>query len=148
MPAEELGEHLTGSAAKVDDGLGIPLEPGDTVDSLRRARLHRAVEDGEAVGVLAHPRLEVGTEHEREGRLARLHRVREAREGFVPFGPELQGKLVPGLVSVPSQQLRRRRVPEDAWLDLLEDAVGGERAQGTLNGVRISVAAHLLDGPR
>src|SRR5215216_4967717 len=129
MPAEELGEHLTGSAAKVDDGLGIPREPGDTVDSLRRARLHRAVEDGEAVGVLAHPRLEVGTEDEREGRLARLQRVREAREGVVPLGPELQGKLVPGLVSVRAQQLRGGCVAEDARLDLLEYAVGRERAQ-------------------
>jgi len=148
MAADELDQHPTGPAADVHDGLVVPREVRDSSDARRRTGGHRAVEDRELVGMRAHPGLEVRSEDERKRRLARRDRVREARERLVPFGAELEGEFVPGLIAVRPQQLRCGGIAEEARLDFLEHAVRGESAEDAVDGVHVRVACELLDAAR
>ena len=55
---------------------------------------------------------------------------------------------MPRPVAVGAQQLGRRCVAEDVRLDLLEDPVGGERAEHAPDGANVRVAGKVSDPPR
>src|SRR4029450_7030449 len=100
------------------------------------------------VPAVAPPRPEGGSEHEREGRLALLHRVWKARERVVPRAAELEGELGPTLLSVRAEELGGRRVAEGAGLLLREHPVGCERPQYAMEDVDVVSGGQLIHRTR
>src|SRR6476646_4044026 len=136
MTLEEGTKERTVAAADVDDRLvATPLHSLEPLEPPLPPLRHRAIEGGPLLRVRREPRPELLAEHAREWRFAAHVQPANRCE---PRAAEKAREVVP---AVDREELRGRRVAEDARLLLGEDPVARERTQEPLQ--RVSVRARL-----